>query len=62
MRVNRDLTAPLDGVRNPMDGFCFDGNLYNKEGKAIDPEMFQENVYNVGTCTQDDNYAMMKAN
>lgn len=61
VRVNRDLTAPLDGARNPMDGFCFDGNLYKKEEKAIDPEMFQANVYNVGTCTQDDNYAMMKA-
>lgn len=62
IRVNRDLTAPLDGARNPMDGFCFDGNLYKKEEKAIDPEMFQANMYNVGTCTQDDNYAMMKAN
>jgi hypothetical protein len=62
VRVNRDLTAPLDGARNPMDGFCFDGNLYKKEEKAIDPEMYQANMYNVGTCTQDDNYAMMKAN
>lgn len=61
VRVNRDLTAPLDGARNPMDGFCYDGNLYKKEEKAIDPGMFQANVYNVGTCTQDDNYATMKA-
>jgi hypothetical protein len=61
VRVNRDLTAPLDGARNPMDGFCFDGNLYKTEDKIIETEMFQENVYNVGTCTQDDNYATMKA-
>lgn len=61
VRVNRDLTAPLDGARNPMDGFCYNGNLYKKEEKAIESGMFQADVYNVGTCTQDDNYATMKA-
>lgn len=53
--ADRKLKAPLNGARDPREGFCYHGNLYEvSSGFGI------RDVEKEGKCPQDGNYANME--
>lgn len=51
--TDRKLKAPLNGTRDPKEGFCYHGNLYEYKN-------FARNIEKVGACPADRNYANME--
>ena len=50
--VNRELTAPVEGSRNIMRGFCYDGSLYvNRDNMpALFMGLYMPFMYKTGGC------------
>lgn len=60
--VHRDLTAPIKGSHNIMQGFCFDGSLYNNRDNLPDRFLgfYMPLMYKVGECPTDGRWATLQ--
>ena len=60
--VHRDLTAPIKGSHNIMQGFCFDGNLYSNRDNLPDRflGLYMPLMYKGGDCPADGRWVTLQ--
>lgn len=59
--VNRELTAPVEGSRSIMRGFCYDGSLYVNRDNMPDRfwGLYMPFMYKVGGCPADGDWSTL---
>lgn len=60
--AHRDLTAPIEGSHNIMQGFCFEGTLYSNRDNLPDRFLgfYMPLMYKAGECPTDGRWATLQ--